>query len=180
MIFEAAEDFRLAFKNHIFYIRTSKEILGSSTTALPKRSCILSSNVLLRSGQPTGRTNTQQGLHATQCQVYHPESSSDRSVLRCKDQWVVEKHIWKRNDRYRWVQEYIKATRDVWADITPFQMVTAYSVPYFPPQRRYLFDQMLSEVDSRHLNQGEREKTTTLGEKAFSSEPWESPALNLW
>lgn len=39
-----------------------------------------------------------------------------------------------------------------------FQLVTAYSVPYFLPQIRYLYDQKLSEVDSRHLNQGEAEK----------------------
>lgn len=105
--------FLVDFSKCIFHIRNSKETSHSSTTLLPKRSCLLCSSILFRSVQPTGSTNTQEGLQATQCQVYHPESSSDRFVLHCKDQCVVQRHIWKRNDRYRWVQEYMKATRDV-------------------------------------------------------------------
>lgn len=86
------------------------------------------------------------------CQVY-----PSRKLLHCKDHCVVGEQLWKRKrtstDIYGSTQKQLGMLKLTWL----FQLVRAYSAPYFPPEIWYLYDQKLSEID-RHLNQGEAEK----------------------
>lgn len=87
------------------------------------------------------------------CQVY---PSRKFSLLHCKDLSVVGEQLWKRNETLQismGAHKSMGMLKLTWL----FQLVTAYSAPYFAPEIRYLYDQKLPEID-RHLNQGEAEK----------------------
>lgn len=113
-------------------------------------------HILFRWVTPTRKTNIQEGLQATGCQVYPSRKSSFFIALQrspCCWRTIME----KKQNLYRQLREHTKQLRmskSTWL----FQLVTAYSAPYFPPKIQYLYDQKLSEIDSRHLNQGEAEK----------------------